>query len=82
MDKYPPTDPEREIERRKIMTRLFAAEFGSSILLDPPSTPPDQWEEVLGESIEPAILAKARELADKPKGYKLPREERLFKPLF
>lgn len=59
-----PSSPEeaQEIERRKIMDRLLTAEFGGKVATDPPGTPPDQWEDVLGEPIDPDILAKARKL--------------------
>lgn len=70
-----------EVERRKIMDRLFAAEFGNHLLMDPPDTPPEQWEQVLGEHVDPAILARAQEHAALPKGSRMPGQ-RLFKSLF
>lgn len=70
-----------EVERRKIMDRLFAAEFGGHLLMDPPDTPPEQWEDVLGEHVDPDILARAQQHATLPKGQRMPGQ-RLFKPLF
>ncbi len=55
------TITELAAERRRIMDRLLCAEFGtrSGPHTEEPGSKPDNWQAVLGEHIDPAILKVA-----------------------
>lgn len=57
---YPPAGP-NEPQRRLIITRLLDVEFGGHLHERQAwlATPPERWQEVLGEHISRRILARA-----------------------